>query len=197
MRKLATALTAAVLASFAFTANAQDHQPFTGFYAGVETGLVHTNDVVILDVPFEGTDGVWYGGFLGGRYQFDNGLVIGAEGYAGDSSNSTTLLFDVPDVGIVPVEFSAGRTLGIDGIIGFAASDRVLIFGHAGYINTRFKAIIEGVDSIAENEGDLRFGGGFEVKVLDNVGLRAKVSYVKFDDDLKVLQALFGAVLTW
>jgi outer membrane immunogenic protein len=153
------AVAACLLATPAFA----DDEDFTGGYVGAEVGYSHAK----LNVPMipytEGSDGVYYGGFVGYRYQSAGGFVIGAEAFGGSDSND--FVFDLVNV---------GRILGVDAVLGYATG-RVLIFGDVGYVNGKLTAV-----GFSETDGTVRYGGGVEVRLAKNVSGRIKATMAKF-----------------
>lgn len=160
-------LAMAVVSSFLMIASAfaQEDTQFTGPYLGIEVGYSRVN--VSGDFDLFTDNGVYYGGSLGYRYQYDNGIVIGAEAFGGDSTNS---IIEVVDV---------GRIFGFEGLVGYAM-DKVLIFANVGYSNGKLK--IDDLD-ISETDGALRYGGGIEVRLHNNISGRLKVARAKYVED--------------
>ena len=179
---------ALALAGWLSPAQAQDEgSDFGGVYVGGEVGYSRVDD---NNVFVGNTGGVYYGGFFGVRGQSNGGFVYGVEGFAGSASNSTTVT-----VGNVVANLDIGRVLGVDGIIGFAASDRVLIFAHGGYINAKVTASTNTPPmAVSASEGGWRAGGGIEVKLKNNVHGRAKISYGDIEN-IDILSATGGILI--
>lgn len=178
---------ALVFSSLASPALADDEDgDFSGGYAGGEVGYLSVDtDIGILG----NIGGVYYGGYMGYRGQSDNRMVYGVEGYFGGASNNTTIT-----VGSASATVDMGRIFGVDGILGYAASDKVLVFAHAGYVNAKVMASTSGIAppvTVSDSEGGWRAGGGIEVKMSEKVNGRLKLSYGKIED-LKFFAAIAG-----
>lgn len=107
MFKKLLASAAIATALFAGTAQAQDQDPFNGFYVGAEAG--YENGAA-------GFDQALYGGFAGYNIKFSNNFYIGVEGEITGTSSSL-------------IDFSYGGT----GNIGYVVRDDVAVFARAGY----------------------------------------------------------------
>jgi outer membrane immunogenic protein len=184
---------ALICASLVSPALAQDNdEDFSGIYGGAEVGFLG------IDTNVSGIDnvnGVYYGGFLGARGQNDSGFVYGVEGYFGGSSNNLTL-----SGGGLTANLGTGRIFGVDGIVGYVASDKVLIFAHGGYVNAKLNLTANTTPplAISDTEGGWRAGGGVEIKIKNNVNGRVKLSYGKFSDsDLNFFSALAGILFNF
>ena len=168
---------------------AQAQGDFSGGYAGAEVGYlgIDTNGILTND-----PNGVYYGGFLGYRGQNSSGLVYGIEGYFGDSSANASEM-----IGPITVNVDMGRIFGFDGILGYAASNKVLIFAHAGYINAKITLSTPSLPiSVSDSEGGWRAGGGVEVILKNNVNIRVKISYGEIED-IDFFSALAGILVTF
>lgn len=179
-----------ILAVAEFSAQAQDQdKSFEGGYVGGEVGFLNVDtDISILG----NIGGVYYGGFLGVRGQSDNGFVYGIEGYFGGASNDATIT-----VGSASAMIDMGRIFGVDGVLGYAASSKVLVFAHGGYMNAKVTASTSGIAPpvvISDSEGGWRAGGGIEYRFNKNINGRAKLSYGKIED-VGFFSALFGVLV--
>lgn len=168
------------------------HADYTGPYVGAEFGYSNTEvKVDLLDDTMikPDDDGVTYGGVVGYRHNM-NGLVIGVEGRAGDSDNKLMTTVDTTDASA-----SSKRELGISGILGYTPDDRVLIFGIVGYQNLKGKLTIDGVSDTDTDDG-IRYGGGVEYGVTENVSIRATVTRTDYGKQFTDAEAAdFGAQL--
>lgn len=173
MKKIALALVA--LTAAATPAFAQDEAPtFTGAHVSAVVGYD------ALDLNTDGLDnpnGVTYGVNLGYDLQRGNAL-FGIEGEVTESSaeidaNGTTVA-------------SAGRDLYVGGRIGFVTG-RTLVYGKVGYTNAR-------VETIAgdENGDGIRFGGGAEFKLNQNLFLKGEYRYSNYEAEVERHQVVAG-----
>lgn len=175
-----TLLTATALAAFiTLPATAQDTNPFTGAYGGVEAGVDWTR----LADDAKRDRSLYYGGVLGFRQQLDNGLVMGIEGTFGDSGYKNNALGLRADY-----EWSTSVTLGTtfgDGLN--------LLYGKAGYAQTSFDPI--GTEDDSFTDGGWRFGGGYERALNENISFRLGGDYTTYGDDKGQWQAKGGFLL--
>ena len=171
----ATALTTLI----AVPATAQDSNPFTGLYGGVEAGVDWTK----LQGDVKRDRSIYNGGVLGFRQQMDNGLVMGIEGTFGDSGYNNRALGVKADY-----EWSASLTLGTT----FGDGNN-LLYGKAGYVQTSFDP--QGTEGDSFTDGGWRFGGGYERALTDKVSFRLGGDYTTYGNDNGQWQAKGGLIL--
>ena len=182
--------TALIGVSLASPALAQDNDKgFSGVYVGTEVGYSSIKTSVgISDTNLSASvdlgklTGLSYGGFIGARVQARNKIVYGIEGYFGGSTNS-----DSATANGVTAKVNTGRTFGVDGILGYAVSNKVMVFAHGGYINKSLKFSIHDDFislSISDSEGGWRYGGGVEMKIKKNVSARVKATFGKISSEV-------------
>lgn len=161
-------LIAGLVSALPFTAMAQG---FHGPYVGAELGYSETKVKFLDDQGGFGLDddGLRFGGIVGYR-QNTNGFVWGVEGRIGDSDNKIS----VTDGGET-VSLSSGFEWSINGILGYAVSDSVLLFGTAGYANARAKGNVTGEQDSKTLDG-IRYGLGVEFAVTGSISLRGVAS---------------------
>lgn len=140
------------------------------------------------------SDGVAYGGAAG--YDFDlRGLVLGVEGeFVGANIDEEQSFSD--GTSNFTAAFDVGRDLYVGGRIGFRATPTTLVYGKAGYTNTRFDIDVEaGAGGAVNLDGTIdgyRLGVGVEQVIRANTtgNIYAKLEYlysnygnVKIKDD--------------
>lgn len=171
--------TTALVTTISAPTFAQDSDPFTGLYGGLEAGVDWTKlaDDAKRDRSF------YYGGVLGFRQQMDNGLVMGVEGTFGDSGYKNNALGLAADY-----EWSTSLILG--STFGDGAN---LLYAKAGYAQTSFDPIGTPDDSFTD--GGWRFGGGYERALTQNVSFRLGGDYTTYGEDKGQWQAKGGLLL--
>lgn len=181
---------ALICASLVSPALAQDNnKDFSGVYGGAEVGyssidadLILSDGIVDASVDLGKITGLSYGGFIGARVQARNNIVYGIEGYFGGSTNSVSATANG-----VTAKVNTGRTFGVDGILGYAVSNKVMVFAHGGYINKSLKFSIHDdfiSISTSDSEGGWRYGGGVEMKIKKNVSARVKATFGKISSEV-------------
>ena len=191
MRKLLFAALLAGGATVAATpALAQNSAPFSGVRVQGIVGYDRIN------TDGEHSNGVAYGAQVG--YDFQAGdVVLGVEGEAGDSS-----VDDCASGVIVATDelcANAGRDLYVGGRVGYAVSPRVLLYGKAGYTNSRLSLDYEDGTaatapdfSIRENLDGVRVGGGVEFAVGRNAFLSTEYRYSNYEQGVDRHQVVAG-----
>ena len=124
-------------------------------------------------------------------------MVFGIEGEVGDSS----LAECVSDVTIAGDELciGAGRDLYVGGRVGGAVARNVLLYGKAGYTNTRLSLDYEdgtagtAADfSVGENLDGVRVGGGIELSLGTNAYAKAEYRYSNYEQGFDRHQVVGG-----
>jgi outer membrane immunogenic protein len=177
MRKLVlTAATAALGLGLAAPAFAQDSEkaPFTGVRVEALGGY---DNLSSGDDNSTGKDGFVYGGALGYDAQV-GGVVLGVEG---EITGSTTKVraTDVLTAGD-RLRVGAGRDLYVGGRIGYAVSDRALIYAKGGYTNARVNIDYAVGTARIEDHTNLdgyRVGAGVEYNVTPRAYVKAEYRY--------------------
>lgn len=160
-------------------AAAQDNEPFSGLYGGIEAGVDWTK----LDGDLKRDRSLYYGGVIGFRQQMDRGLVFGLEGTFGDSGYKNNALGLSADY-----EWSTSLVLGKT-----FGDGRNLLFGKAGYAQTSFDPL--GTQDDSFTDGGWRFGGGYERALTDRVSFRLGGDYTTYGNDNGQWQAKGGLLL--
>ena len=170
-----------------------DGSPFEGLYLGVistkstfSSTASHVARTDIVD-PFSqnvistfngistSTSENSFGGGLMGGYGLNYGLLyFGAEAaFIVDKGN--TVLSD----GVSTIKISQGNTFDVSLRSGITISDKALVFGLIGYSGVNLKS--KGINERLGNNLDfnkrltsLRYGGGIEVAVMENIAVRAE-----------------------
>lgn len=155
----AAALVAAFILVFVTPAYAQDS--FTGPWVGATAG--YDTFTAGDDEDDSSKNGVAYG--ISAGYDVNlGGVVLGIEAGFTESSveASATAVFEDNDV----LTLSAGRDIYAGLRVGVPVSDRVMVFGKAGYTNQRFSltyTLNGDTESESESLDGWRVGGGVEV----------------------------------
>lgn len=187
-------IAAAFLATPALAQDAPDNVPpapnFTGFRVEGLLGWDHTE---ILD---DDQGGIMYG--VGVGYDFQTGrAVLGIEAEASDSRNNGCLN-DVIQAGD-RLCAGTGRDLYVGARAGLLVGRNVLLFGKAGFVNTRFTNEYDpggggAVTDLRFNSNGLRVGMGAELAVGRNAFVRGEARYTNYRDggDRGALLGAFG-----
>ena len=191
MRKF---LIAALLAGGVATpALAQSTAPFTGLRA---EGIVGYESAGTEDV--DDSDGVTYGAGLGYDFQMGN-MVAGIEGEYTDSTVDEC----VNGVQFATDELCAktGRDLYVGGRIGSLIGPQTLLYGQAGYTNTRLKTtydvnpdtdVVGEFEEIGENLDGVRLGAGIEHAIGPNSFVKAEYRYSNYEQGFEKHQGVVG-----
>jgi outer membrane immunogenic protein len=170
-------------ATFASPALAQDapdtREPAPTFSGFRIEGLVGWDHTEILD---DDQGAIMYG--LGVGYDYQTGrAVLGIEAEASDSNNNGCLndLIGTGDRFCV----GTGRDLYIGGRAGLIVGRSVLLFGKAGYVNTRFTSEYDpGGGGVATNshfnQDGLRVGLGVELALSRHAFIRGETRYSNY-----------------
>lgn len=184
---MTAAITATVLSTTAIAQ--QDDKKFDGAYVGAEIGVdwlrFKSDTTSDLNITDNSERGLYYGGILGFRTQYDNNLVLGLEGSFGDQDTD----FVAPGGRLsTDYEWSASLILGQ----AFGSNGNNLIYGKAGYANLRGEFNPTTGNTIHENDGGWRFGVGYERSLSESLSLRTGVDYTTYGDGLSQWQAKAG-----
>lgn len=184
-------LLAALLAGgLTMPAAAQDPAPFSGLRV---EGLVGYDTT---DVEDEGADGVVYGAQLGYDFQ-SNGAVFGIEGEVSDSTVDECVSgVSLPGDTLCA---RAGRDLYVGGRVGAAVSERVLLYGKAGYTNGRVRLDYEDGTAataadfdVGENLDGVRAGAGIEFALGPNSYAKTEYRYSNYEQGFDRHQVVAG-----
>lgn len=172
MKKIALAIVALTAATPAF---AQDvAAEFTGFQVSAIAGL----DIVDLNSSeIDNPTGVSYGVNVGYDYQ-SGGVVFGIEGEAAESSARVKVAGDEL--------LTASRDLYVGGRVG-VVTNGALVYAKVGYTNFR----VESIAGDATADG-IRFGGGAEVKLRQNVFFKGEYRYSNYEAEVERHQIVAG-----
>ena len=169
-------LAAAVIGIFASVAASADG--FTGFRVEARIGL----DEVKAD-PVMDESGVMFGIGLGYDLALTDNIIWGVQ-LSADLSSAEYNISDASG----SLTLSAERDLEALGRLGYKASDKLLVYGLAGYANGRIKAALTlngiGSSSASENGDGFRFGGGAEYLISGNTYGKVEYRYTAYDGDL-------------
>ena len=175
-----------LVAAVAFSATPAMAQSFTGPRVEAQIGYNKTT----FDGEVDGEEGsdslqsVPYGGEAGFDVQLGNSFVVG--GYAGALLGGDEVCTEV----FGEDEACAGtrRSFMIGGRAGVPLGDAFLLYGKAGYTNTRLTASYDdfedGEDEISEGDSmhGIHFGGGFELAAgTTGAYVKAEYTYTMYD----------------
>lgn len=192
----------AVLAAGAQTAFAADTgKNFHGFYVGAEFGL-SVESGLTEDLWYDANDSnFYYGGIMGYRHQFDNGLVLGLEAGLGDNTynnkvrpivcNDCSFLQAVGVDNNWVGDYKSNYSLSLSATAGFVfgKEDKNLLYVSSGYVTTNNATELPR-DSEAsdlfykEDDTGWRLGAGFERVLHRNLSLRLSANYTDYGDYL-------------
>ena len=187
-RYLSLAVVLAVAPHWAATAAAQPAIPdkmFSGIYLGAEAGQVN----VIGGALVSGVDTLAQDSrpaitaFVGGRYQFANRLVIGAE--FGFGKEDGDLRLDDPTRGLT-VDYINDTHSRLGGTIGVAlgAARRTHLFAYLAELSRDFDVTITENGRVTEQrdeQGLLRYGIGLEQHLTGRLALRGTLGSSRAD----------------
>lgn len=166
---------------------------WTGVYVGGHAGYAWTNSSFThVEDGMDGGErfsnkpnGFAGGAQIGGRYQIQNNIVVGAE-FAYSSRNAKdqkrTDLDDYPRNRVSGV----GNIMSVSGNAGYAF-DRYLAYGKAGYANTSLRysnndaANNDILGRSKANVGGYVLGGGLEYALNAEISVGAEYNYYKFN----------------
>jgi hypothetical protein len=183
-----TATFAAVVLTGAASAQ-EDDKKFDGAYVGAEIGVawLRFSDGAIANTAItdDSERGLYYGGVLGFRTQYDSNLVLGIEGSFGDQDTD----FAAPG-GTLSTEYEWSASL----ILGQAFGDNGnnLIYGKAGYASLRGEFTPTTGLELTDDDGGWRFGVGYERSLSESISFRTGVDYTTYGDGLSQWQGKAG-----
>jgi hypothetical protein len=158
---------------------------FHGIHAGLEASREDFIGGAFVDgVDFLAQDTRGVISLAGGvRYQTSSGLVLGLEGTWGATDGNLEL--DDPGRGLTIAYGNSSQT-SIGGTVGFALerSVPILFFAYASEVTRDFEVSVtqDGTSLDQEDEqGMLRYGGGVEIRALNNLHVRLKIGTGRAD----------------
>ena len=169
-------LVAALLASAQYSAVAES--PFRGVYAGIQ-GSYETYDTDIRssnlnadDLELSGLSGGFYAGANTALPGF-NRTVVGLEGsFAFNDADGQV------SGGGDRIAIASRHSYDISGRAGYEVTDDVLLYGRLGWARTKFS----GLEPSGRTSLDgIRFGGGAEYAVSDNIALRTEFTRTDYE----------------
>ena len=164
---------------------------FTGFHIGGGIGLdraAYDDRALSIDESF---GGLMYGAALGYDFGLGGGMTLGAELTLEDS----TADYDVSN-GADRASVDASRDFGATARLGVKASDNLLIYGLAGYSQTRINAfsLINGVTTRASGNADgFRIGAGMEFMLGKKLFTKVEYRYTDYEGGFSRNQVRVGA----
>ncbi len=177
--------------SMAGVASAQESN-FEGFYVGGQAGysIINVDVTTSAGSADDDMDGFGGGGYVG--FGGTNGALYGSieaeVGYDGANYDES---ISVPGVGSASLDLEAGLTYGVGFRVGAVVDDKLLVYGRFGWVRTNgdldLQVTLTGIGS-ASSSGDedfdgLRFGGGVEGMLADNIGIRGEYTYTIYEDE--------------
>ena len=151
---------------------------FRGAYAGLQGSYdtydfdVRANSLTADDLSLSGPSGGFYAGANTGLPGTDR-MIVGLEG---------SFTFNDADGQISGggdrTTINARNTYGISGRAGYEVTDSVLLYGRLGWARTRFSGL--GQSGGASLDG-VRFGGGAEYAISDNLALRTEFTRTEYE----------------
>ena len=85
-----------------------------------------------------------------------------------------------------PADLEAQLTYGLSGRVGGVIADKYLIYGRVGWVQTNFELSTSGFGSDNEYFNGIRFGGGVETMLSNNLSARAEYTYTIYEDALDI-----------
>lgn len=203
-----TVLIAASTSLLALTANAADliepptpviveepfswTRPFGGLFGGVAFSNsdfdVDYDGIVDGSASFDSDDvGVFGGAQLGFDYEFNN-FVVGAVADIALTTIETSASGTVAGLGGVEASSEINYLGTIRGRLGYAAFDRLLLYGHGGFAYAGVDRSIDvtGVGSIGgddETKTGYVVGAGLEYAITNNLSIQAEYGYYDLGSD--------------
>ena len=166
-------LAAAIAASVAVPAYAQDSKEFNGPHAEIITGYD-----TVKGTGAGSPDGLLYGLNLGYDLQM-GGVVLGLEGEVADSTANANL---------GGTKIDAARDLYVGGRIGTPITSNTLAYVKAGYTNARIEA-----KGFGGTNGDgVRVGAGLEHKLNDRFTIKGEYRYSNYEAGVERHQLVAG-----
>jgi Outer membrane protein beta-barrel domain len=158
---------------------------FSGFYGGVEIGrqnIIGGSLVNNIDMLSQDTRTV-FSLQIGFRYQFDIGIVVGAEGSLGFMDGNLSLSDPVNQLSIT---YEDNMQCVYGAIVGFAIGPgkEWLVFGYLSEATRNFDvAIKQGTERFnqKDEQGILRYGIGLEKNIIKHLDLRISAGTSRAD----------------
>ncbi|EJU10041.1 opacity protein and surface antigen-like protein [Sphingomonas sp. LH128] len=175
MKKFVPVAVAAAL--FAVPAAAQAQA-----FVQVETGLDS------ISVGGESDEGVAYGISAGYDIPLSNGLFVGIQGTAADSTTK-----ECASAGAERLCIKTGRDLAAVVRLGTQVGERSKIYVLGGYTNARLRVTYtDGIDSYGEgaNSDGFRLGAGAQYDLSDRLFVKAEYRYSNYESDFSRHNAL-------
>jgi len=182
---LSLAAGAAVVATPAFA------ETFAGPYVGVEAGLdnyeLQGSDVFAAGDKYDGLsgNGAVVGVFAGYDIPLGN-QFIGIEANASLSGAKMTY-----DDTFDSLRLKAKESFGVSARIGTMLNDNTGLYAKAGWVNTKFKANLNGFTD-SDRDDALALGAGLETRVGGNASIRLEYTYADYADELRNNQIRAG-----
>jgi outer membrane immunogenic protein len=84
------------------------------------------------------------------------------------------------------LKIEQGRTFGVSGLVGYYVTDQAMIYGRAGWAQTKFEATVNTSDGSAsedDNFNGFRLGGGADFMFTSNLFARAEYSHTWYGEN--------------
>lgn len=174
MKKIIYALLIVTFASASANAQGRNNADFNGPYIG---GTVGYNSIS-ADGLDDNVSGAAFGGLAGFRSEVGDGVYLGVEAFL----NFNTASQEYIELGET-IREEADESYGIVAQAGFAAG-QALFFVNAGYGWATVSATTDVLGtpvSVSDSGGGVRLGGGVEVKITENLAVRAQADWQDFE----------------
>lgn len=152
----------------------------SGFYIGLEGGIISYNTQITFDGVDDpaGRSGAGYGAMLGYSH-VKNQWLIGAEMVVNFASVPNPYTFDPAVTGFSELDLRRGASIGLDARVGYVIAGKVLLYGSVGYSANKQSVRIDGVslNLFPGGAADAEFaafqsGIGTEIAVRRNLAFR-------------------------
>ena len=150
---------------------------FNGLYIGAQAG--YDKNAVHVDgsgVHINNKSDLAYGVMAGLDLKVSPNIVAGVEADMSLNSND----FNFSD-GTTIIDGKAKRTFSATGRLGYLLADRILFYGRAGYANESFR-FSDSLSTTKHNFDGFKYGGGVEVGLLPNLGVRLEYTHTNYND---------------
>lgn len=146
--------------------------PYVGVFAGYDFSDTETTAPGVAQDLNQ--DGKSFGGYLGYGQTFDR-FYVGAEGEIGgnDLNGSKNVAGRITSL-------DANESYGLSVRGGYLVTDNALLYGRVGWQRTNFEVNSGGL-SLHDDLDGVRFGGGLEVAMTDNLLARLEYNYTDYD----------------
>lgn len=161
-------------------------ETFSGPYLGIEIGLDN------YETKLPGVNGVSQNGVVGGVYAgydipLSSSIFAGVEANASLSDAKSTV-----DDGTDVFRLKSKESFGASARLGAMLNDSTGVYGRVGWVNTKFKASVNGVGAGSDNDDALALGGGIETRVGSNASVRLEYTYADYSDSVSNNQIKAG-----